>query len=262
MHTRLKAVMLTIFILLTAAPGNALAYSYGDANTEDVAETFKLVTADLSKSPPDWNGASDAHKARRAEIASHFGEPVAATLDQNISSKNMDDTIANYKAVLVMNLNRRFENTLESIADYSQAKLLLAKAKATFETLKPYAEPKLTPSGVDAIEQDFQTALDAVGNPGLFGVGKKEAEPEKVKAAVNRIYSQLKPLFPYKAAPGESSAGPSEGGAANDAAAGGSQNAPMKRENDTNAAVTFGVIGGVVVIAALAVWWARRKGFF
>ncbi|MBM7566528.1 hypothetical protein [Paenibacillus sacheonensis] len=204
-----KIAMLVFAIFLTLAPTGAWAYSYGDANTEDVAETFKLVVSAVGKSPVDWDGALAAHKERRSEIAAHFGEPVAATLDADLKEHKAAETIANYKAVLIMNLDRRFDNAVQSIADYAKAKLLLAKARATYEALAPYAESKLSAAKQDGLSADFDAALKAIGNPGLFGVGKKDSDEAALKTAVNQIYGTLKPLFPYTPykAPAKPSAG-------------------------------------------------------
>ncbi|MBP3967386.1 hypothetical protein [Paenibacillus lignilyticus] len=194
-----KTIMLVMALFFSLAPTGAWAYSYGDANTEDVAETFKIVAASLSKSPADWNTALAAHKERREEIAAHFGNSVAATLDANFKSLKAKETIANYKAILIMNLDRRFENTLKDVSDYTNAKMLLAKARATFVTLSPYAEAKLSSAKMSSLSADFDVALESIGNPGLFGVGQKDADEKALKDAVNRIYSALKPLFPYTA---------------------------------------------------------------
>lgn len=194
-------------VLLYLMPTQALAYSYGDANTEDVAETYKLIEARLGVAPPDWVAAEEAHKVRRAEIASHFGEDVAVTLDHNFRTQDASMLIANYKAVLAMNLNRRFTYAIEGIGDYAAAKLLLAKAKATFDTLAPFM-----PSGASDVTRAFEEALAALGNPGLFNVGKKEAQPEVFKEKVKYIYDTVKPMFPYTAyvAPAEPAPKPAE----------------------------------------------------
>ena len=260
----IRIALLIVAIFLTLAPTGVWAYSYGSADTEDVAETFKLVVSSLEQSPPDWAAASAAHNARRSEIASHFGEEVAATVDSNIAAKQAPETIANYKALLLMNLDRRFENTLESIADYAKAKLLLAKGKATFDTLAPYAEAKLSADDMAQLKADFNTALDAIGNPGLFGVGKKAADEKVLKATVNEIYSKLKPLFPYTPAaasgnnPSDNVSNPAEP----DTIEGTKEHAPMVHEDKTNAVVTISVIGGIIIVGGGAVWFARRKGFF
>ena len=190
----LRSGLAAVVLLLWIAPAQALAYSYGDANTEDVAETFKLIEASLSGTSPNWQAAADAHKVRRSEIKAHFGDAVAVTLDKNVEAKDGKLLVANYKAVLVMNLDRRFTYAIKDVEDYAAAKLLLAKAKATFDVMAPYVS-----SGTDGINQAFEDALEALGNPGLFGVGKKEVDPQAFKEKVNFIYSKVKPLFPYKA---------------------------------------------------------------
>ncbi|MDQ6423245.1 hypothetical protein RB620_27835 [Paenibacillus sp. LHD-117] len=194
MSKQLGTGLAAILLFLWLVPAHASAYSYGDANTEDVAETFKAIVSALSGDQPDWKTALETHRVRRSEIQSHFGESVALTLDKNAEAKDGKLLIANYKAVLVMNLDRRFTYALKDVGDYAAAKLLLAKAKATFDTLSPYMA-----SGTDDINQAFDDALEALGNPGLFGVGKKEADPETFEQKVKFIYDKVKPGFPYKA---------------------------------------------------------------
>lgn len=190
----LLAGLTFVLAALIILPTSALAYSYGDANTEDVAETFKLVQTSIGDGANDWNAAEGAYKERRAELVSHFGEGIGATLDANFQAKDSKAVIANFKAVLVMNLDRRFTYALQGIDDYAASKLLLAKAKATYDTLQPYMD-----SSKDEIDKAFDAALDALGNPGLFGVGKKPVQPDVFKGKVDFIYGKVKPLFPYKA---------------------------------------------------------------
>ncbi|KRE57421.1 hypothetical protein ASL11_31380 [Paenibacillus sp. Soil750] len=190
----LLAGLTLVFAALLILPTSALAYSYGDANTEDVAETFKLVQTSIGDGANDWGAAEGAYKERRAEIVAHFGEEVGTTLDANFKAKDNKLVIANFKAVLVMNLDRRFTYAEQGIDDYAGAKLLLAKAKATYDTLEPYIG-----SGKAEIDKSFDAALDALGNPGLFGVGKKPVQPAVFKEKVDFIFGKVKSLFPYKA---------------------------------------------------------------
>lgn len=190
----LLAGLTFVLAALIILPSSALAYSYGDANTEDVAETFKLVQSSIGDGANDWNAAEGAYKERRAELVSHFGEGIGATLDANFQAKDSKLVIANFKAVLVMNLDRRFTYAAKGIDDYAESKLLLAKAKATFDTLEPYVG-----AGSSEINKAFDAALEALGNPGLFGVGKKDVQPDVFNEKVNFIYGKVKPLFPYTA---------------------------------------------------------------
>lgn len=182
-----------ILLLIGVAPTGAGAYSYGDPNQEDVAETFKLIVSKANSS--DWAGVNEVYQVRRSEISSHFGESVAVTLDANIEAKDKELLFANYKAVLVMNLKRRFDYALKDINDYSKAKLLLAKAKGTYDVLAPYVGGNVSK---DSINTSFNNALAALGNPGLFGVGEQAINPDVLKKETDYIYKTLKPLFPYK----------------------------------------------------------------
>jgi hypothetical protein len=190
----LLAGLTFVLAALMILPSSALAYSYGDANTEAVAETFKLVQTNIGDGANNWGAAEGAYKEIRAELVSHFGEGIAATLDANFQAKDSKAVIANFKAVLVMNLDRRFTYASKGLDDYAESKLLLAKAKATFETLEPYVG-----AGSSEMNKAFEAALEALGNPGLFGVGKKDVQPDVFKEKVNFIYGKVKPLFPYTA---------------------------------------------------------------
>lgn len=195
MKTLSKTLVLLLLLTLAVPSGAAWAYSYGDPNSDDVPESFKEIAVKLNTNPPDWNAAYEIYKVRRAEISSHFEESVAVTLDANFQMKNKDLLIANFKAVLVMNLKRRFDYALKDINQYSAAKLLLAKAKGTFDVLQPYIK-----DDTKSLAAAFDAALEALGNPGLFGVGEKPVKPEEFKKQVDYIYQTVLLLFPYKEA--------------------------------------------------------------
>ncbi|AJY74635.1 hypothetical protein [Paenibacillus beijingensis] len=255
---RIIYTLALLLVMFVAAPGNIFAYSYGDANKEDVAETFKLITAALSSSPADWKAAEAAYETRREEIVKHFGANVDRVLESNIKASDADKTIANYKAMLVMNLERRFTNAEQDVTDYANVKILLAKARATCDTLKPYLSEQLSAADIARLDGDFDTALKALGNPGLFGVGKSEADPAKLKQSLDDITATLKPLFPFD----QAGAAGGQNAAAGEGAAGGAGAAGGNAGSTVNPAVTVSVIGGVLIVGIAAVWWARRKGFF
>jgi hypothetical protein len=190
---KLRMFIMLLLVPCLLAPGGALAYSYGDPNKEDVAESFKEIVVVLNRSPIDWSKADAIYKTRRAEISAHFGEDVAVTLDVNLSNKDKESFIANYKAVLVMNLKRRFDYSLKDFGDYAKAKLLVAKAKGTYDVLKPYIPADQT----DALDTAFVKAYEALGNPGLFGVGEKPSDEAAFKQQIKIIMDAVTPLFPY-----------------------------------------------------------------
>jgi hypothetical protein len=198
MRKKVIKICLLFMIATLLVPVNVLAYSYGDPTKEDVAETFNLIKIKLSSSPPDWSAAYEAYKVRRAEISSHFAESVAVTLDHNFEIKEKDLVIENYRYVLYLNLERRFDYAEKDINDYGKVKILLGKAKGTYDVLKPYIESKSSGEIISNLETAFEVALESIGNPGLFGMGKKPVNPEEFKKQATYILTTLKPLFTYK----------------------------------------------------------------
>ncbi|XEC96578.1 hypothetical protein AB6A23_08570 [Paenibacillus tarimensis] len=201
--------MIIVLMAIVILPTEVLAYSYGDPNEEAVAETFKAIVAEVEKPSIDWKKVEEVYKVSRSEIASHFGDSIAVTLDRNIESKDKAKLMANYKAVLVMNLKRRFDYAKKDIDDYSKSKLLLAKARGTYAVLDSYVEAE-KPGASSGIYASFDAALEALGNPGLFGVGQKEVDAEAFGKQVDSIYKTVNPLFKYEAAPAPAKTEPAQ----------------------------------------------------
>lgn len=197
----LVRLMLALSLLLLF-PTSAFAYSYGDPNKEDVAETYKEIAAKLEKSPEDWNGAYQAFLSRKKEISQHFGEQPAKLLETNFAQKNKQLVLHNYKAVLVLNIDRRLDYAEKEFEDYAQSKLLLAKARGTLDVLAPYVSDSASKSSYAA----FDKALKALGNPGLFGVGTVPSDKNEFLKQTGAIRSTLKPFFQLKAGSSETTA--------------------------------------------------------
>jgi hypothetical protein len=189
-----KRILLALSLLLLL-PTSAFAYSYGDPNKEDVAEAYKEIAAKLEKNPADWNGAYQAFLSRKKEIAQHFGEQTANVLENNFSQQNKDLVLHNYKAVLVLNIDRRLDYAEKEFDDYAQAKLLLAKGRGTLDVLAP----TISDSGAKTAYAAFDKALKALGNPGLFGVGTVPSDKNEFLKQTALIRSTLKPFYPLKA---------------------------------------------------------------
>jgi chemotaxis protein histidine kinase CheA len=163
------------------------------------------MIAKLPEGSPDWSAAGEIYKVHRPEIESHFGASVAATLDADIQAEDKERFLSNYKALLVLNLERRFTYANQDVKDYSAAKLLLAKAKGTYDVLQPYVSDDATDA---VVRTAFDEALAALGNPGLFGVGEEPVDPETFRAKTDFILSKMKPLFRLQSAPAAEPAKP------------------------------------------------------
>jgi hypothetical protein len=204
MNRMIAALMLAFTLALTLV-SPVSAYSYGDPNEEELATMFKDAVVRIGSG--DWAGAAALYKAKRAEIESHFGTGVAVNLDISFEAKDKTVAEQNLKALMVLNLERRFEYGEKDIEDYSKSKLLLAKARATYDVLEPYVQSKL-PNETAKLKASFDSALEALGNPGLFGVGKKPISLEAYKQHTSYIMDTVRPIFPGKEAQAPTAAAP------------------------------------------------------
>jgi hypothetical protein len=96
--------------------------------------------------------------------------------------------------ILVLNIARRMESVAKDFKNFDQNRMLLAKANATYEALSPQVKEKDAALD-DSIRNNFKQALDSLGNPGLFGVGVKEADPTLFQTNEKQILDALKAQF-------------------------------------------------------------------
>lgn len=235
--------------LILIFPASAFAYSYGDPNKEPIAETYKEIAAKLEQKPEDWNGAYQAFLSRQSEISLEFGDKIAKVLDENLKQKQKDLFLGNYKSVLVMNINRRLDNAEQQFSDYAKAKLLLAKGRGTVTVLAPYLDEETSKTALTA----FDNALNALGNPGLFGVGAVPANKTVFLAQTELIRKTLNPLFPFKESASDAAQPPATGNV------GAGTPAEQAAGTKVNPAVTISVIGGLALVAGILIWIARRN---
>jgi hypothetical protein len=189
--------LLLILILNGLVTNRASAYSYGDPNEEKVAEVYKEIVIKLDENPPNFSTAKELYGTIKEEIDMHMGKDPSTVILKDIDAKDKEKTIKNLEELMVLNIARRLESIEKNFKEYDTSKRLLAKAFATYEALSPKVEAK-NPETDKAIRKDFDEALNSLGNPGLFGVGKKEADLEAFKASKDKILSDLKKEFNIK----------------------------------------------------------------
>ncbi|MEH7013238.1 hypothetical protein V7087_20910 [Neobacillus niacini] len=188
----------TVFLLFSNVFSiTANAYTYGDPNKEDLAEVYKNMVIELDKNPPDFSTARKHYETVKEEIDMHMGPDPSKIIIQNIEDKNKEQTIKNLDELLVLNIARRLENVEKNFSEFDTSKRLLAKGFATYEALSPKIEAK-NPDLDKEIKAEFDKALESLGNPGLFGVGQKEAEFETFKESKEMILSKLQTEFRIK----------------------------------------------------------------
>jgi hypothetical protein len=188
---------LVLIFILNTIPLNAYAYSYGDPNEEKVAEVYKQMKEKLNENPPNFAEAKTIFGTVKEEIDMHMGpEPSEAVL-KALEEKEKETVIKDMEKILVLNIARRMENIEKNFNEYDTSKRLLAKAFATYEALSPVVQAK--DATVDKqMKEEFDRALQSLGNPGLFGVGKKESNINQFKKSKEVILTTLQKQFKLK----------------------------------------------------------------
>lgn len=190
----LFSIMVLMVIFSQLLPTGVLAYSYGDPNEEKVAEVYKEMLIKLDENPPNFTDAKSFYETIKEEIDMHMGQEPSTIILENIEQKDKEKLVENMEKLLVLNITRRLENIESKFAEYDTSKKLLAKAFATYNALSPKIEAE-NPEVDKQLKSEFDNALNSLGNPGLFGVGKKESNIEEFKASKEAIFTLLQQEF-------------------------------------------------------------------
>lgn len=113
---------------------------------------------------------------------------------KNLNDENKEATIENMEKLLILNIARRLESIEKNFEEYDTSKKLLAKGFATYQALSPKVEANNAELDKE-MKADFDAALEALGNPGLFGVGKKPSDIEAFKSNKEKILNALQKEF-------------------------------------------------------------------
>ncbi|SEA25411.1 hypothetical protein SAMN05421743_103313 [Thalassobacillus cyri] len=186
------SLFIAIMVLLTfSIQSNAAAYSYGDPSEEKIAQVYEKMVAKLNQSPPDFEEAEALFNTVKEEVDMHMGKEASELVLNSIEEEDKEATINNMQKLLGLNIARRLNAIENNFEEYDTSKKLLAKGFATYKALSPAIEEQ--DSELDAqIREQFDLALDALGNPGLFGVGEKESDKEQYLESKSFILEALK----------------------------------------------------------------------
>jgi ADP-ribose pyrophosphatase YjhB (NUDIX family) len=188
--------LILIFILNNTSL-TAFAYSYGDPNEEKVAEVYKQMKEKLNQEPPNFEEAKAIFETVKEEIDMHMGTEPSEVVLKALDEKDKEAVIKDMEKILVLNIARRLENIEKNFKEYETSKRLLAKAFATYEALSPVVQAD--DATLDKqMKDEFDRALQSLGNPGLFGVGKKESNIDEFKKSKEIILTSLQKQFELK----------------------------------------------------------------
>ncbi|MGV2703538.1 hypothetical protein [Aeromonas salmonicida] len=185
--------LLALTLLLTLSgltlSEQAQAYSYAAAGKEPLIDAREaLLTA-----ATDGKDAS----ATLSEIADeltyleqHHKVDLQAPLAAAIKAKDAAATSALLNRAYKAEIERRLEGASQNLGDYQTAKVLVVKSKRFLDLILP----SLSEGDRKAAEQGLAKVLDAIGNPGVFGVGAKPADATAFAEAEKALMAVLAPL--------------------------------------------------------------------
>ncbi|AQQ53449.1 hypothetical protein [Planococcus lenghuensis] len=184
----------SLLLVLLVQIQTAYGYTYGDPNEEKVAEAYKEVVLYLNESPPNFESSIAVFETVKEEVDMHMGPEPGQAIISHLENENKEDAIEAFEKTLALNIARRLENVDKNFTEYDTSKKLLAKAYATYEALVPAIEERNAELNLQ-LKLEFEGALEAIGNPGLFGVGEKEADYDQFIVHKDAILSSLQETF-------------------------------------------------------------------
>jgi len=188
---------IAMIVAINFIPIKVLAYSYGNPNEEAVAEAYKQMKEKLNEQPPNFAAAEEIFGTVKEEIDMHMGSDSSEAVLEALEDKDRQAVTDRMEKILVLNIARRLDNIEKNFDQYDTSKRLLAKAFATYKALSPIVQGK-DPALDKQLRTEFDTALQSLGNPGLFGVGEKKSDIDAFKESKETILTALQKQFGLK----------------------------------------------------------------
>lgn len=183
-----------IALALLAGPvltgmGQAQAYSYAAAGKEPLIDAREQLLTAAS----EGQDASETLRGLADELGyleQHHKVELQAPLAAAIKSKDAAATAALLNRAYKAEIERRLDGAKQNLGDYQTAKVLVVKSKRFLDVILP----SLSEGDRQAADQALAKVLDAIGNPGVFGVGAKPADAKAFAEAEKALMAVLAPL--------------------------------------------------------------------
>jgi hypothetical protein len=179
-HRQLAFMLAVLAVAFGLGTPPAHAYSYEDAGAEPLLDGREALFAAVSQG--DWPGAQKAVAAMAEDLGyldSHEAPGIAKAFAEAIAAKDAAKVKAAFVQAASAEIARRIAGAQEQLKDYQTAKALVIKAQHFYTAVAADLAPDASKSVDDALKR----ALDALGNPGVFGVGVRPPDPAAFAAA-------------------------------------------------------------------------------
>lgn len=150
-----------ILVLLVALP--LLSCPFDEEDSAVTIDAYKAISKEVRSG--DFEKAKE-EILKQKELYEYFGKDIYSGLLKAVDDKNSDEIKKMLDRSMVLEIKELLDKVETDFNSYKKARLLLIKAK---KHLKVLTKDKKT-------HKLMKQMLKSLGNPGLMGMGKKEAD--------------------------------------------------------------------------------------
>ena len=187
---------LVVALLLISNTGTVFAYSYAEAE-DPMVILFKSAVAAARDN--NWGEVSGLAKKGVALQKNHIfsADHMAPRIENTVSKKDISKTAEHFANLVYLSIREKLhQNRKENFSNYKNSKARLQLAYKSYLDVLDGNVKKKDATRSSTIIVQFKTALDGIGNPGLFGIGKKSPDTAKYDQAVKSIEGLVVKTFP------------------------------------------------------------------
>ena len=195
MRARLSWMVIAVTAALAHGATPAAGYGYAEAEDPVVAMFRDGVTAARKG---DFGQAAAKSREALALISGHrhSGAALASGIDEAAGAKDapaMAEILAN---VVYLSLKEKLEANIDSnLKNFTECKARLFLARKNYLDVLEGNLKKNRPEDGQTILREFDTAMAALGNPGLFGIGQKPADLKMFTGAARNIEQTIERFY-------------------------------------------------------------------
>jgi hypothetical protein len=185
---RLAVLALMLVVASLGLAGAAHAYSYAAAGAEPLIDHRAALLGAVAKG--DWKAAEAAYQGMAADVdylEKNEDGGIAKAFSAALAAKNAGAVRQALMRAYADEIERRLRGAHDNLKDYQTAKILVVKAQRFYTAMAGDLKPAVR----KIVGDELTAALDAIGNPGVFGFGKKAPDPAAFAKAHAAIHAAL-----------------------------------------------------------------------
>ena len=183
-----------IAVCLTAS--SVFAYSYAEAE-DPMVQIFQSAVASAREGK--WAEVSNLADKGVAMQKGHLfpADSLAGRLKESINKKDVSGSAELFANLVYLSIREKLHrNRKENFSNYKSSKARLQLARKSYIDVLDGNVRKIDAGRSLSILNQFKSALESIGNPGLFGMGAKKPDPAKYETAVKGIEALITGSFP------------------------------------------------------------------